>query len=118
MTLPIRSGPSQKHEVWKGGDLTAWCRWKEDFIDLSTEYQYDNEVGTRRLKKYTARSDESSMVWGLSTRGMTYIEVIERITQRKIITRRGEGLKSLDSMKQEKESVEQYLCRWIKNCEV
>ena len=50
------SGPKQKHDEWIGGELAEWRRWKDDFLDLAEEFNYDNRVGLRRLKKYKSKT--------------------------------------------------------------
>ena len=51
-----------KHETWSGGALADWRRWMDDFLDLAEEFDYGEEVEIRRLKKYTAKSEESSVI--------------------------------------------------------
>ena len=55
-----RTGPRQRHEPWNGGGLALWKKWRQDFEDLSIEFDYDNDVAIRRLKKYTSKAPESA----------------------------------------------------------
>ena len=111
------SVPKEKHTTWNGGGLTEWKKWSNDFIDLALEFNYDDRKAMTRMKKYTANSPESSIIWNLSNEGMEYKEIINEILALKISTKIGSGVARLGTMLQGNMSVEAYATAFLKSCE-
>ena len=113
----LNTAPKEKHDHWTGGGLTEWKRWSSSFLDLTTEFNYDDKTAIVRLKKYTAKSNEYTLITMFEKRDYTFLKIINEIEKIKIDTRRGSKTSLLSDVYQGNLSVEKYLSRWQRNCD-
>ena len=110
------SGPKMKHTYWKGGDLTKWMRFVENFKNLAVEFGYTDEQGYTRLLLYTTDSPDREMIELLRAEGLTCAGIIDRIHKLKLVTKGSGSQRELTDVSQGgKESVEDYFNKFQKN---